>query len=740
MPVPHPDPTTEIARLAAQGLVSPSSGSLPERRDGPRVTVAGVGELRRALLPLQVEDLVALAEPAPFGKGEDTLVDARVRDTWRVPSSLVNVEWDGALDQVLDEARATLALPPQVRLRAEFHSMLVYTPGQFFAPHQDSQKHEAMVATLVVMLPASGTGGELIVYGPETAARYEASRFATRLVAFYADRRHEVRPVRTGHRVTLTYNLLLDGDASAQDVPEDVADDLAHRLCEYFEAPPEHRSREGEPVTRLAYLLDHEYTPATLSMRTLKGGDAGAVARLVDAATRADCEVALALAEVRELRAAWHEDHTGDLITDAVTITHVLGDDGKVDETSLFMGSDVAAATPSSHLAPYDSHYQGFMGNDGNTRELWYRRGALLIAPRRLAFANCAKTAPGASLRRAMVGLTEQSEKAREDLRELVPSWPGIVRAQMRGRQVRDSAADLLYLCAAIAAYVDDADIARGLLAPFSIEHLRPAAAGELLGVASRHGDDLVVDLMGGWAGEADEFPRGWRSAEWVSKVPELVRAFSRRPVLARRVVQLAVAHVTRVVEDADAERQPRDRAARMALLSDAAEAMLWGLGRVGDVTLRAEVVTWCTRGRLDAVIPALMRARSWSKKMRDGAGIDALTQAATTLLSARLATPERDPGDWSIPLPEGCSCDLCMRLSEFLTDPKRTSMEWPLKAELRRHVCARIEGHDLPVDHTTRRQGRPFVLVLAKNAALQDLGRATRTDTASWLETLDAS
>ena len=41
--------------------------------------------------------------------------------------------------------------------------MLVYGKGQFFLPHQDSEKDDAMVGTLVVSLPSAHTGGELVI-------------------------------------------------------------------------------------------------------------------------------------------------------------------------------------------------------------------------------------------------------------------------------------------------------------------------------------------------------------------------------------------------------------------------------------------------------------------------------------------------------------------------------------------------------------------------------------------------
>ena len=48
----------------------------------------------------------------------------------------------------------------------------------------------------------------------EESKAYRGSRGALSLVAFYADCRHEVLKVKSGYRITLTYNLLLRGDTS----------------------------------------------------------------------------------------------------------------------------------------------------------------------------------------------------------------------------------------------------------------------------------------------------------------------------------------------------------------------------------------------------------------------------------------------------------------------------------------------------------------------------------------------
>ncbi|MFH9295488.1 hypothetical protein [Streptomyces sp. NPDC017520] len=53
--------------------------------------------------------------------------------------------------------------------------------------------------------------------------------------------------------------------------------------------------------------------------------------------------------------------------------------------------------------------------------------------------------------------------------------------------------------------------------------------------------------------------------------------------------------------------------------------------------------------------------------------------------------------------------------------------MEWPLAKDKRRHIHSRIDLAGLPVSHTTRRQGRPYTLVLTKTEAVFTRERTAR-------------
>jgi hypothetical protein len=220
--------------------------------DAVELSVADVGAISLPVRAAQAKRLIAVARPALFGRREETLSDSSVRDTWELTPAQVTLggpEWDAHLEAALAHFRDQLGLPAGSRLRAELHSLLVYGKGQFFLPHQDSEKHDEMVATLVVSLPSVHGGGELVIDDGGVERTHRGSRDDVVLVAFYSDRRHEVRPVRSGYRVTLTFNLMLTAAAPSFDAGP--VEQSANCLTEHFTSPAtsQYGDRDlGEPT------------------------------------------------------------------------------------------------------------------------------------------------------------------------------------------------------------------------------------------------------------------------------------------------------------------------------------------------------------------------------------------------------------------------------------------------------------------------------------------------------------
>ena len=70
----------------------------------PQLEVEGVGPIALPLLQLQAKQLIAAAERAPYGRGEQTLVDTAVRRTWQIGPDQVRIQgrgWARTLSAIL---------------------------------------------------------------------------------------------------------------------------------------------------------------------------------------------------------------------------------------------------------------------------------------------------------------------------------------------------------------------------------------------------------------------------------------------------------------------------------------------------------------------------------------------------------------------------------------------------------------------------------------------------------------
>src|SRR5947209_17487316 len=180
----------------------------------PGLEVDGLGAIRLPLKRATAKALVAHCEVAPYGKGTQTLVNRKVRNTLELDPQKFRLsqEWNSAVVRAAQLAAEQLGLPPE-RVEARLYKLLVYEKGGFFLPHRDSEKHDGMVASLIVVLANPFEGGTLVVrHGAvqqtlpfEQAAKGKAPCYA----AFYADCEHEVKRVTHGVRLCLDYNLVL---------------------------------------------------------------------------------------------------------------------------------------------------------------------------------------------------------------------------------------------------------------------------------------------------------------------------------------------------------------------------------------------------------------------------------------------------------------------------------------------------------------------------------------------------
>jgi hypothetical protein len=92
-----------VAKALSGDTAPMFSVELTARPDDVRLEVAGLGRIPLPVTPATARKLIGLGEPARFGRGEETLTDAAVRDTWEIPQRLVRVGWHDAMLQVILE-------------------------------------------------------------------------------------------------------------------------------------------------------------------------------------------------------------------------------------------------------------------------------------------------------------------------------------------------------------------------------------------------------------------------------------------------------------------------------------------------------------------------------------------------------------------------------------------------------------------------------------------------------------
>ena len=779
-----------LAKTLRSDAQTAFSVEMAARTDDLSLDVEGFGRVKFPVTPAKARKLLGLGQPARFGRGEQTLTDPDVRDTWEIPKHLIRAQWnDATLKDILATVKEELGLPNAAELTADLHSLLVYETNQHFLAHQDAEKDDSMVGTLVVTLPSGYTGGELMVGHNEEWEAYRGSKTALSLVAFYADCRHEVLRVNSGYRITLTYNLLLHGDTSRPDGDDEPAAELADLLREHFSTPVPryYGGPAADPPNRLVYLLDHEYTPRGLDWRRLKGPDATRVALLRAAADKAGCEAVLALADVKTTHSAfpadegygyrrrgWYDDdeYPGgtsdsgreydiqDLIDSEITLTHWTGPDGtRLEETSLSVdGDEVCASTKTGDLAAYSAEYEGYMGNWGNTLDRWYHRAAVVVWPRQQAFANRAETSPAWALDEiAAIASAGDVPGARAAAATLAPFWDGALR--VRTAEARGRVSGLFGQALRAAELVADAETAAMLLRSFRIENLTDAYVNPFGRIADRYGQQWTAELLRGWFGEdqpAWAYGGGQERPQWVAdRLPSLCKGMHATggvgTVAAQWLLDLAWEWTAREIGAGLASSSPSRRDEKLAGLGKPLASVLSAAAAIGAASTR-DTVSGFIRQSGDAVTALEMSAlRAAAELPRDGthddAAFDGLAADCAARLRARLARPQRASGDWSIELPAGgCTCDLCDTLRVFGEDKSRRSFEWPLAQQRRQHVHSRIDAAEFPVTHKTRRQGRPYTLVLNKTDVLfareQEARIRDETDlewlAARWISALD--
>ncbi|VDB85565.1 unnamed protein product [Peniophora sp. CBMAI 1063] len=167
----------------------------------------------------QLNALAAACSVAPFGRGAEAVVDDTYRRAGKLDLPNFATPFDPAATSLVAGIKESVleGKASNRPIRFELYKLNVYGEGGFFKTHKDTPRGSKMFGSLVLVYPTAHTGGALVFRHQDREWTFDSASAVTRdgapafgYAAFYSDVEHEVLPVTSGYRVTITYNLYFD--------------------------------------------------------------------------------------------------------------------------------------------------------------------------------------------------------------------------------------------------------------------------------------------------------------------------------------------------------------------------------------------------------------------------------------------------------------------------------------------------------------------------------------------------
>ncbi len=307
---------------------------------------------------VDIEKICELANPAPFGKGSETVYDEEVRKALEIKADRIKIiKKENNTKNFFDEQFKEM-IPAGKKFVYKLYKMQIYQEGGKFESHKDTIHTPNHYATLVVSIPTTFTGGELVscsrVAPPHDAVekvekevekdekderdeveievetedevdedevknkylfKCNFSNYYEKSIIFLTDVDHEVKPVTSGTRIVLQYDVYIEekeeenkkseneegGEKSEIEGEKDEENDYENDYdednseCPYNKPLKEFlcnqnyieelninvdqkilsslkKFLEEKSITEVCFLLSHKY-PLSISKEYLKNGD-----------------------------------------------------------------------------------------------------------------------------------------------------------------------------------------------------------------------------------------------------------------------------------------------------------------------------------------------------------------------------------------------------------------------------------------------------------------------------------
>ncbi len=704
----------------------------------PTLRVDGVGILSFPIPEFQIDQLIAVADQAPYGKGADTIVDISVRNCLEINPHQISVGgkgWNKTLSELVSAAAAGLGCEAD-RLSAELYKILIYEPGGFFLPHRDTEKSDGMIATLTVSLPVVGTGGELVVRQKskeKTIDLSTAEPSQLMYAAFYSDCEHEIKKVSSGNRVSIVYNLCITADDSvtARQSPDytQSVDALADELAKWC--------NNDQATDKLIWILEHQYSESGLSFNTMKNGDLAVASALSEAVAQVpECEIYAANLEIQEQYYAYdndgyHYDSYGSSGSDFEIDEFIEGDidlnnwvsvSGSKPNFGSFSISDgeVMPQGALDDLEPNEENFEGYTGNAGATVDLLYNLSALVLFKREQMISMLTERGCDPAVAWINEEIRQNNGKSSDSIvglaKSLIDNW------QTPRYSINNSARQGMLRALGM---IKDRQLAKSFLHQVAIPEYQGSDNSQFIKVVrllnSTDMHETLISLL------EEKFVRHpQRVLDLLLRIESRFKKSDKEN--HRFLFQCAEVILAKLpaclaqMQDRPKSYWPKDKHEECEIQPKTVKCLFMFLLRAdaADIALSAaEILTKHTSGDLAyRVIPRALVKLQAVPEIFCSIAYAALWKSSTKLLLQRSDSFPEGPKDWRRPSRVSCDCELCCELSAFCDNRNKKTTVFAIRRDLRGHVRDTIETDKLDIDCRTERTGSPHKLVLTKNQA----------------------
>ncbi len=682
------------------------------------------GPIQLPLADADINNLLNVAKLAKFGLGEKTLEDTSIRDTYEIPADKLTVQFNqNAIDKMLETIHSTLGLPENAALTLHLHNLLIYSPGQFFKIHQDSEKMTGMIATLVVVLPSPHIGGDLIIHQRKKSHRFISEHLKTEVlqtIAFYADCHHEIKRVRQGYRVALTFNLALKSHNQSIAHSNFHNKALEMALKDYFDL-----NIPANPTpTTLAYFLDHEYSEHGLAWEMLKGIDNQNALSFLQAAKKLNLKAHLALVEIHE---SWSTDGDTDepnleeLIEDNFSFSYWLDENNtSLLYKNLTLSDDEFCWTKETHaFEPVETEYEGWMGNYGNTATYWYRRAAIILWREKDQIAMDFQL----NYDKAFENLLLLTKKPKQ--KQIVLGILNKIGDYIFQSKYKINLDNFLQLMD-IACYIQEKNIAQFLLERFNLEILNLNCIKKIAELEKTYGVDTCLSLLENWVKPENKFysihhddenPQG--------KLNELIR-YALKIGIDPKIPAFLINHQLLIMQDNDKQSLNSFPASQKKYSAARLNSTLWFFRSCFLVKSSHNAIEkWITHLKTNSNLYSVLDLAEIYFSLKKDIPQDYLDtfnsfcEHIAESLQRELEEGLRKEDDWSIIINLRCRCEHCKITQSFLRSKTESKKIWPLVQQYRNHISDCLRNLDLPIEIHVEEKGRPYTLVITKTDQL---------------------